>query len=48
MDGTNLFFIVLWAWMRANPHAEFDEFCRAMNRTLDLFAKRAASQGEST
>jgi hypothetical protein len=47
MDGTNLFFIALWAWMKANPHAKFDEFCHAMHRALGLLAKQAASRGES-
>lgn len=37
-----LFFVALWAWMRAHPDCDFDEFTRAISRILDRLAKAGA------
>jgi len=43
-----LFFVALWAWMRANPGCEFDEFDDAITRILERLAMaRARAQQEA-
>ena len=43
-----LFFVALWAWMRANPGGEFDEFDDAITRILERLAMaRARAQQEA-
>lgn len=44
MNQFSLFLVAIWAWMRANPDCDFDEFDAAATRALDLLAAR----GEST
>lgn len=38
-----LFFVALWAFMRAHPTATFARFQRAVARTRRLLARRAPS-----
>lgn len=40
----SLFFISLWAWMRAHPDCEFDEFSRAISRIIARLAQARAQQ----
>lgn len=35
----SLFFVALWAWMRAHPDCDFDEFNGAIRRIIDRLAK---------
>lgn len=38
----SLFFVALWAWMRAHPDCTYDEFNRAISRILDRMAQARA------
>lgn len=38
----SLFFVALWAWMRAHPDCDFDEFNGAISRIIDRLAKAGA------
>lgn len=38
----SLFFVALWAWMRAHPNCQFDEFNQAISRIIDRMARTGA------
>lgn len=38
MNGLDLARVAIWAWMRANPTASFDEFGAAFDRIARLMA----------
>lgn len=40
----SLFFIALWAWMRAHPTCTFDEFNAAISRIIERLAAACATQ----
>ena len=44
MNPDSLFFVALWAWMRAHPDCEFDEFNAAISRIIDRIAQARAQQ----
>ena len=47
-NADTLFFVALWAWMRAHHDGDFDSFSAAMGRILDRIAKaRASAQQEA-
>ena len=41
-DSNILFFVALWAWMRAHSDCDFDEFNRATIRIIDQIARAGA------
>ncbi len=46
MNPDSLFFVALWAWMRAHPDCDFDEFNRAISRIIDRLARSGALSEE--
>lgn len=42
MNQFSLFLVALWAWMRAHPDANFDEFSAAAARIGRLAARGSA------
>lgn len=50
-DLNSLFFVALWAWMRAHPTCHFDDFNQAISRIIDqmgpMIAERAAQETAS-
>ena len=41
-----LFFLALWAWMRAHPTCDFEEFTQAIDRILAQVARPGARLNE--